>query len=216
MSHSDIPESARKVRKELDINDFKTRSDRLKDMITANSIPATSEDVVVVKPNDEALGFRYDCYNKEMLEELISKEEFTETVRGASRICENGWMRKRKEESMDFNKNLKRILFISVFLIIVALILLYVVIYHQPSSSTAIFITAIIIIGIALTLTLFLIVNSFLQAPVFTDLEPHINAELENYFKVKNEAAKKNGLQWEIGQNFYWLQLRILEKSKKK
>jgi hypothetical protein len=216
MSQPDTTEILRKSKKELDINDFKTRSDRLKDMFSANSIPETTDDVVVVKPNHEALGFRYDCYNEEILRDLIPREKFIETVRGASRICENGWMRKRKEESMDFNKNLKRILFISVFLIIVALVMLYVVIYFQPGSSTAIFIVAIILIIIALTLTLFLIVKSFLQAPVFTELEPFIMSELENYFNAENEKNKSLGIQWEIGQNFYWLQLRILEKSKNK
>lgn len=203
--------SSAKSKKTIDINDFKTRADKLKDF--ENLVPETTISSVIIRPNEMALGFRYDCYSEEILGHLVSKETFTETVRAASRICETGWIRKRTEESLDFNLTLKRILYVSVLLIVLAFVLLGVVVYWKV-SNIYLFSTGVLLIVVAALLTLFLIITSFFKDPVFTIMDQFIQTELKKLFEKENQRPiyKANGLKWSIGKDFYWLELHILSR----
>jgi len=48
----------------------------------------------------EALGFRFNCYKPEILEDKVDKKTFDDTVLKAHKICENVWRRRKMEEEV--------------------------------------------------------------------------------------------------------------------
>ena len=55
---------------------------------------------MIVLPNNEALGFRFNCYKTEYLEHRVDKATFDETVSKANKICENVWRKRKMEEEV--------------------------------------------------------------------------------------------------------------------
>ncbi len=139
--------------------------------------------MLVVLPNNEALGFRYDCYvnASHHFKSIIEKAEFDVTVKKASKICENVWLKKRLEETKDYNKNLRNLLYFSIFVSIIAFILLLILIYGD-SSNLGLLWAAVALICITGLLTIFVVLGGLFTSPVFTDLEPTIMTELKTYF----------------------------------
>ena len=64
-------------------------------------IPKSAEDCVIVLPNNEALGFRFNCYRSDFLGGVIDKVFFNETVKNCNKVCEDVWRKKRVEEDME-------------------------------------------------------------------------------------------------------------------
>lgn len=46
---------------------------------------------MIILPNNDALGFKFNCYKEEFLEGKIDKNEFDHTVYNANKICERVW-----------------------------------------------------------------------------------------------------------------------------
>lgn len=61
---------------EISPEEFETRGEKVKKM----AIPISSEKCVIVSPNNDALGFRFNCYKEEFLEGKLEKDDFDTTV----------------------------------------------------------------------------------------------------------------------------------------
>ena len=83
-------------KKDISSEDFLTRSEKIK----LYDLPVTDEFHVTVNPNSEALGFRFNCYKPEILEDKVDKKTFDDTVLKAHKICENVWSRRKMEEEV--------------------------------------------------------------------------------------------------------------------
>lgn len=184
---------------------FLTRAERLKQM----SIPDTSDSLVIVKPNKEALGFKYNCYCSQLEAKGISKPTFDQTVRECTRICENVWRKKKMEENAEYMPVLKYILFVAIFFVVVSFILLIILIYARPDDDNLLIISIICIV-IAGTLTMVVIIKSMLSKPVFINLEQEIYLQLSTFLKRQNlDAYSKYGVEWVVPDSFYWLELHL-------
>ena len=193
--------------KEFKAEDFLTRADRLKLM----KVPESTGERVIVRSNNEALGFKFNCYS-EFLNGLVEKKKFDETVMSCQKLCEMVWRMKKKEEGAEYNKNFKHLLYLSVFLSLLAFLLLILDIYAGSPNLT---IPAIILLAIAAILTILVVVLSLLTEPMFIDLESEIIGNLREYLETENNNYyRSRGLEWTVQENFYWLELSINPKKK--
>ena len=88
------------------------------------NIPDTDEYRIIVKPNNEGLGFKYNCYSQEILGEIMGKETFDNTVKEINKIIEGVWKQRRHEEKAEFQPQLKYGLYLAIFLSLFAFVLL--------------------------------------------------------------------------------------------
>ena len=198
-----------RLKKELSPEDFLTRAERVKQI----KIPTSSENLIIVSPNNEALGFKFNCYSEQYLKSIIEKNYFDATVKQANTICENAWRQKKREEEMDYSKGLKNILYFAVFISIISFILLLIRIYSSGDES--LLYIAIAFISIAAILTVGVVVKSVYSKPNFMILEETIIRNLNEFLKKENsnEIYKPRRLEWKVESNFYWLELHINKKA---
>ena len=64
--------------------------------IALTKVPESDDKKLIVKSNNEGLGYRYDCYEY-WLKNRISSKHFNETVYKCTKICENLWRLQKKE-----------------------------------------------------------------------------------------------------------------------
>jgi hypothetical protein len=121
----------------------------------------TDEFHVTVSPNSEALGFRFNCYKPEILEDKVDKKTFDDTVLKANKICENVWRRRKMEEEVilvfkqlkaEYSEYLKYILYVAIFFSILSFILLIALVYGDGGDDLLYASISLIIIASVLTL----------------------------------------------------------------
>ena len=191
-------------KKEFNPQDFLTRAEKATQM----KIPNTDLTRIIVKPNNEALGFRFDCYEESLLKDRVNKNDFNDTVRQCNKICENVWRRKKMEEDEDYNKGLKRTLYIAIIFSIVSFIFLIILIYFDGHEAL-LFISVVFII-IAGLLTTCVVITSMFSQPQFIELEPTIQHELKRYLrKINQNTYEAQGLRWVMQESFYWLEVYV-------
>ena len=116
--------------KEILPEDFLTRAERVKQLI----MPETNDYSVIVKPNNQALGFRNNCYDLPVLGEHIDKLTFNSTVKKANKICENVWRAKKVEEDAEYSKYYRLVLYLAIFISIISFALLLLLIYGSGGN----------------------------------------------------------------------------------
>lgn len=201
-----LPQSHSPAKKELSPEDFLTRAERIKQM----KIPESNEQVVVVKANNEALGFRFNCYNEIYLKHKVDKVTFDLTVKAANKICEDAWRRKKNEEDSEYSRSLKYILYLAIFLSSISFLLLILLIYG-PGGDGLLY-AAIALIAIAGVLTIGVVIKSMFSLPKFMVLEETIINQLREFLEKENiNTYRKLNLNWNMQEKFYWLELQILD-----
>ena len=78
---------------------------------------------VIVLPNNEGLGFRYDCYNALVLQGRLTEKEFRDCIYELTKICSIQYAKNLEREKTDPFKNEKKTLLWNIPLLISAIIL---------------------------------------------------------------------------------------------
>ncbi|EGR28370.1 hypothetical protein IMG5_177170 [Ichthyophthirius multifiliis] len=184
--------------------DFLTRAEKIEQI----TIPLSTDNKIIVTPNNEGLGFRKNCYNQEQLANKVEKKKFDLTIIQANKICETVWKNKKMEEEAEYSKSLKTVLYVAIFFSILSFVLLIILVYGDGTDS--LLWASISLICIAGTLILIVVIKSLFTEPKFIDLEKTIMDQLNIFFdKENNNFYSKNGLLWEVQEKFYWLTLHI-------
>ena len=206
---NNLPQSHSPVKKELSPEDFLTRAERIKQM----KIPESSEQIVIVKANNEALGFRFNCYNETYLKDKIDKPTFDNTVKIANKICEDAWRRKKNEEDSEYSRSLKYILYFAILISSISFLLLILLIYG-PGGEGLLY-ASIALISIAGILTIGVVIKSMFSLPKFMVLEETIINHLREFLEKENITTyRKMNLNWTMQEKFYWLELNLLENKR--
>lgn len=196
------------LKKELAPEDFLSRADKLKN----KTIPLTTENSIIVKANNEGLGFRFDCYPNNFLSNIIPKENFDFTVKGANKICENAWTEKKKHEDMDFNPHVLKIYRVALFFTILGLLLLLIHMYSD--SGFALFPISFAFLSLACFLMLIIAFISLKSEPNFISLERTIRKRLIIFLEEENQKYYRNkSYEWRIERDFFWLELVNLNRK---
>ena len=190
------------TKRELIPEDFLTRAEKLK----KKNIPLSTESSIIVRSNNEGLGFRFDCYPINILSEIIPKEVFDHTVKEAHKICENAWTEKKKHENIDFHPYVNNLYKVAIFLTFLGLLLL--IIYMYSDSGFALFPISFIFIGIGCVLMLIIAFISVITEPNFMGLEKTIRSRLMMFLDEENRKRyRSKGFECRIERDFFWLEL---------
>lgn len=196
-------------KKQLEVQNFLNRAEKIQ--LSLDKIPLSTPSRIIVKANNEGLGFRFDAYIKEYLEPYVSKETFNSTVKGSHKICETIWSIRQREEERAYNVRAKRVFLLSIFVLFVALIMITIKAYGgNRYGEWLVYVSLALMITSGMT-TLALIILSMSYKPKFTNFEEDTIKRLEAYFEKENEFYSKKGMEWIVGDNFFWLELRIRE-----
>lgn len=63
--------------------------------VKKDEIPFSTEKIIIVKSTEDAIGYNQHCYNEKFLSNRVDEARFNETVKKASRICENEYVRSK-------------------------------------------------------------------------------------------------------------------------
>jgi len=189
-------------RKTFHANDFLTRAER----IAKIEIPENNKKTVIVKPNNQGIGFRFNCYSKEHLFPDIDKTQFDKTVMLCHKICESTYLQKKIEEGAEFNASSKKILAAGVLFVLTALILLIIRVYGPANDD--LLTAAIILIGTTVVSTVMVVIKMYLTSPKFIDVAAVTKAKLRSALEMENSTIyKQKGYEWKMEPNYYWLEL---------
>lgn len=190
--------------KEILAEDFLTRAERVRQL----NVPESNENLVVVKPNNQALGFKNNCYDGIFLSDRIDKLTFNNTVKKANRICENIWRAKKLEEEAEYSKYYRWVLYLAIFISLISFALLLLLIYG--SGGNVLLYASLVLICIAAVLTLTVVVKSLFSQPHFIDLEESIIKGIKLLLEEENKRVYlQRNLRWKMQDKCYWLELHI-------
>lgn len=65
------------MKKTFSPEDFLTRAEKVKLI----EFPTSDDQKVIILPNNEAIGFRFNCYKAEYLRDYLDKNEFDHSIR---------------------------------------------------------------------------------------------------------------------------------------
>eukprot|EP01017_Pseudomicrothorax_dubius_P037293 TRINITY_DN5452_c0_g1_i3.p1 TRINITY_DN5452_c0_g1~~TRINITY_DN5452_c0_g1_i3.p1 ORF type:complete len:221 (+),score=45.88 TRINITY_DN5452_c0_g1_i3:48-710(+) len=198
-------EEKKKRKPASDLDAFLPRPEKLAKM----TVPDTSENTIVVKPNNEALGFKTNCYEQRLKNFQVAKDTFDATVRECTRICESVWRMKKDEETAEYRPYLRYLLIFATLLVVVSFYLLTHMMDNDPENHTLLF-GALVAVGIAILIAVYVIVTAKTSKPSFVNLEVEILAKLKEFLNAQNTTVySSKGLEWWVQDQFYWLELRI-------
>ena len=190
--------------KEILIEDFLTRAERVRQL----TVPESTEFMVVVKPNNQALGFKNNCYSPTYLSDRVDKLTFSNTVKKANKICENIWRAKKVEEEAEYSKYYRWVLYLAIFISLISFALLLLLIYG--SGGNVLLYTSLVLICIAAILTLTVVVKSLFSQPHFIDLEESIIKGVNLLLDDENRRFyNQRNLRWKMQEKCYWLELHV-------
>ena len=196
-------------RKTFHANDFLTRAER----IAKIEVPESTKRRVIVKPNNQGIGFRFNCYSKEYLSPEIDKAQFDKTVMLCHKICENTYLQKKVEEGAEFNASSKKILGAGVIFVLTALILLIIRVYG--SNNDDLLVAAVALIAITVVSTVLVVIKMYLTAPKFIDVAEVTKSRLKAAIENENHTIyKPKGFEWKMESNYYWLELHNLKENR--
>lgn len=180
---------------------FRTRAQ----MLQILSVPSSTSDCYIIKANEEAIGFRYDCYPNEGISG-ISKDMFNETVRGANKVIEAVWKLKKAEQTRSYGQKTRYLLYLALMMIPITVILLLVMIYGTGNEN--LLWGAVALVSASILITLISVAIAFFSTPKFMNFENTVKKRLQVYLTAQNSntyAALK--YRWRMQEEFYWLEL---------
>ncbi|CAD8156072.1 unnamed protein product [Paramecium pentaurelia] len=169
--------------------------------------PQSTEERFIVKANKDGVGFQWKTYDEKLLARTIDKQTFDNTVAEATRICRNLWREKQREEHKDPTKAYQPLLYVSVFLILLAFVFLLVLIYGNRDKLALLYV-AVSILCFAALLTLIVVAKTWSLEPQFMDLEKVQMNKVTEYLNNQNsQIYQTKGYKWQVEPNLYWIEL---------
>eukprot|EP00331_Platyophrya_macrostoma_P006474 CAMPEP_0176416830 /NCGR_PEP_ID=MMETSP0127-20121128/6556_1 /TAXON_ID=938130 /ORGANISM="Platyophrya macrostoma, Strain WH" /LENGTH=240 /DNA_ID=CAMNT_0017796933 /DNA_START=14 /DNA_END=736 /DNA_ORIENTATION=- len=180
---------------------FRTRAQ----MLQIIPIPTSTRDCIIIKPNEEAIGFRYDCYPEGGIPH-ITKDMFNNTIRGANKVIEGVWKLKKAEQSRSYGRKTRYLLYLALMMIPITVILLLVLIYG--TGNEGLLWGAVALVSASILITLVSVAIAFFSTPKFMNFENTVRKRLRAYIDTQNNH-NYNALKykWRMQDEFYWLEL---------
>jgi hypothetical protein len=172
--------------------------------------PPSTESVIIVKANDEGLGYRFDCYSP-CLEGRCPRNLFDSTVKRANKICENIWKEKRLNEKAKVLPAANFIFHCAIFICLIGIILLTIFMFFKEEES--ILVSSFILIWISGGMVAFVSIYCFLKQETNKSIEQRIVEEVGKYLEKENEIYNNFNLKWTLESEAFWMELRIMNKA---
>ena len=170
--------------------------------------PSNNANLVVIPSNEKGTGFLRTCYDQDILEHMISKEDFQDIVDQASKVVAKVYSKKRLADTAEID-GYKTLLSIIAFLLGMAfMVMIYVAIDQQiiwmMQSAYGAMSGAFLIIG---SLALYECFRD--GSKKFIKFNNAVKVNLDRYFEKTNQRLADKGLVWSVQEGHYWIECRI-------
>lgn len=188
---------------------FFSRSDQLKNL----KIPSSNSQVLIIRPNAQALGFLKNSYHERILLNKLDRVVFQSTIENANKICEAVWKKKKLLEEKDELFWLDYLIYVAFFLVFIGGLLVFQ--FMVESNSDYLYAGLVIFVLVGAIIMIILISNE-IKKPKFIKLEETIYRKLKEYFEVENENVYKDyNMHWVVQERFFWLELHLKQPFRK-
>lgn len=175
------------------------------------SIPNSNQKIVIVKPNNEGIGFKFNCYPEYILGNIINKHDFDQTVRAAHKVVESTYLTKKHEEDADYIGFIKIIIAL-VSLLLLVVIILFMVYVYSAEDKDGVKVVSLVLLIVTGGLILFAVLKTYNTHPKFINVEEVTKIKLQQLLeRENNNIYKKKSFLWRMGKDYYWLELENLK-----
>lgn len=172
-------------------------------------VPKSDENCVIIPSNVKGTGFLKNLYkpNRSYIGGLISKEEFNQIIEGCAKITAMVYSHNRKKDVEGIRPSIIYALGFSTILMVIFVFLMYYGIRNDNENQR---ITAFFCLGVSVFITtVIVIVNFFSRPDKYTPFKEMVRKALLKYFAQINKDHNTRGLDWDVRDNHYWLEIKI-------
>ena len=172
--------------------------------------PSNNANLVVIPSNEKGTGFLRTCYDEDILEHIISKDDFQDIVDQASKVVAKVYSKKRLADTAVID-GYKTLLSTIAFLLGMAFMaMIYIAIDQQiiwmMQAAYGAMSGAFLIIG---SLALYECFRD--GSKKFIKFNNAVKLNLDRYFEKTNQKLNDKGLVWSVQEGHYWIECRIVK-----
>eukprot|EP00347_Sterkiella_histriomuscorum_P019658 403340779 len=190
----------------------KTGTQKFRDrteMMKALKFPENGPTLVVIPSNEKGTGFLRTCYDADVLEGLLTKNEFQNVVDVAGKVVAKVYSKKRLADTAGIDNYKFWLSCLSFTLAILFLGIIYVAIdieslFLEVSAYCAMAASMFIIVGLS-------IYECFRDSSKkFINFNDSVKENLDIYFAQVNQEMMSKGIEWSVQEGHYWIECKIV------
>ncbi|KAL4436012.1 hypothetical protein ABPG74_022247 [Tetrahymena malaccensis] len=179
------------------------------ELIKNLQFPRSTNKRIIVLPNNEGLGFRYDCYDESTLGQYLSEKEFRESVYELTKICSIQFAKKLKREKNDPFATEKKMLLLNIPMLAIAVLLFSLRVFDTVTNDYT-FEIGVAFYGVGMLFIFYNFIKTQIRKPDMTSFEKSTYNELEKKIIEFNKQYSSRGIRWILHPKFYWIEIQIL------
>jgi hypothetical protein len=172
-------------------------------------VPLSDENVVIIPSNIKGTGFLRNMYkqNRKFLGGLIQRTDFDQIIEGCGKITALVYSHNRKKDVEGISTHIIISLGFSTILMICFIFLLYYGIRDEDESMR---ISGFFLLGVSVFITTVIgVVNFFARPDKYTPFKEMVRKALLKYFVQVNKEYASHGLEWDVRDNHFWIEIKI-------
>ena len=172
-------------------------------------VPASTEFRVIIPSNEKGTGFLRNLFkkNKRFLGGLITCEEFDNCIDTAAKLTAKVYSHNRKKDVEGIPIGINLTLAFASSLILAYFFLMYFGIKQKKEGFRTL---AIFLLAISVFIVIVLTVIYLFQRPdKYPPYDAMVRKTLNAYFDRLNKKHEKQGLEWFVHEDHYWIEIRI-------
>lgn len=183
---------------------FRSRGERAQTM----PYPACTDKRLIIPSNKGGYGYNSKDVDVSKFPE-INRLIIKSTADQATKICEGCFVEKKREEVKDRHKFSYYALNLALCLCVAGFVVFMIPIYSPASQSQNIIYLGFGCLGLAIVITLIIIVITLLMKRSRVSLEDTISAKMRTFVREENiKVYNRLNLELVIGYKFFWLEIK--------
>ncbi|CDW79881.1 UNKNOWN [Stylonychia lemnae] len=176
------------------------------DFMSHIQIPISNINRVIIPSNSVGNSFKRTCYDREILKDMITEEEFKKVVDELCKIAQKCYSQKRVLDNSKMAPIISQLYFLSFALITSFTFLIY---YGTIWQWTVLLIAGIVALIAGIIIVVVIMLKYLITEKEFPTFEEMVKNSLDEYFSHINKQFMKRGLWWRAMPGHYWVELRI-------
>jgi hypothetical protein len=172
-------------------------------------VPLSDENVVIIPSNVKGTGFLKNKYkeNRPYIGGLITKDDFNTIIEGCAKITAMVYSHNRKKDVEGIRPAVIVALAISTMMLFCFIFLLYYGIRDDNENER---IAGFFMLGVSVFITSVIgLINFFSRPDKYTPFKEMVRKALLKYFVNINKEYGARGLEWDVRDNHYWIEVKI-------
>jgi hypothetical protein len=176
-------------------------------------VPKSADNMVIVASNMKGTGFMRNTWwvNRPYIGGVLKMKEFNGIIDTCSQIVAKVYSHNRKKDVEGINQGVLLALGLSTALLFCFFFLMYYGIRDDNENAR---IAGFFMLAISVFITLVIgIVNFFQKPEKYTSYKDMVRKTLNAFFERLNKKYNSRGLEFEVKENHYWIQVNINKKK---